>query len=39
LAKRLIPCDILIRTPKDIEKLKNYVHSITKIALKEGVIL
>jgi predicted nucleotidyltransferase len=39
LAENLIPCDILIRTPKDIERLKNYVHSVTKTALKEGVIL
>lgn len=39
LAKNFIPCDILIRTPRDIDKFKDYVHSITKIALQKGLIL
>jgi len=30
LAKRLIPCDLLIRSRKEVEKLKTYFHSVTK---------
>ena len=32
----LIPCDVLVRTPAQVEKFKQYVHSATKNALKEG---
>ncbi len=39
LAKVLIPCDILIRTKAEVKKFKGYVHSVTKTALKEGIIL
>jgi len=39
LAKRLIPCDLLIRSRKEVEKLKTYFHSVTKIALQEGIVL
>jgi len=36
LAMALIPCDVLVRTPAQVEKFKQYVHSVTKNALKEG---
>ncbi len=39
LAKHLIPCDLLIRSRKEVEKLKTYFHSVTKIALEEGIVL
>ena len=39
LAKRLIPCDLLIRSRKEVEKLKTYFHSVTKTALQEGIVL
>ena len=39
LAKRLMPCDLLIRSRKEVEKLKTYFHSVTKTALQEGIVL
>ena len=39
LAEEFIPCDVLIKTCKEVEKLKTWVHSATKDALKEGIVL
>ena len=39
LAEHLIPCDVLVRTSEDVEKLKKQVHSTTKAALEEGIVL
>ena len=39
LAKYLIPCDLLIRTIQEVDMFKNYVCSVTKTALKEGISL
>jgi len=39
LAQYFIPCDLLIRSRKEVEKFKSYFHSITKTALEEGIVL
>ena len=37
LAKKHIPCDIIIRSRSEIEKYTSMVHSVTKTALEEGI--
>lgn len=39
LAEKFIPCDILIKSEKEVEKRKNVIGSVIKIALKEGIVL
>jgi len=39
LARHFIPCDLLIRSVKEVEKFKTYFHSVTKTALEEGIVL
>ena len=39
LAKKHIPCDIIIRSESEIESLKKRVNSVTKTVLEEGVPL
>jgi len=39
LAKKHIPCDIIIRSEAELESFKKRVNSVTKTAIKEGVFL
>ena len=39
LAKCSIPCDLLIRSEREVDRLKTYFHSITKTAIEEGIVL
>ena len=39
LAKKHIPCDIIIRSEAELESFKKRVNSVTKTALEEGVFL
>jgi uncharacterized protein len=39
LAKKHIPCDIIIRSESELESFKMHVNSVTKTALEEGVFL
>ncbi|MEN3045181.1 MAG: nucleotidyltransferase domain-containing protein [Candidatus Hydrothermales bacterium] len=39
LAERFIPCDVLIKSEKEVEKRKEVIGSIIKTAIKEGVVL
>jgi hypothetical protein len=38
LAKKHIPCDIIIRSRSEIENDTSMVHSVTKTALEEGIL-
>jgi hypothetical protein len=38
LAKKHIPCDIIIRSLSEIGNYTSMVHSVTKTALEEGVL-
>jgi uncharacterized protein len=38
LAKKHIPCDIIIRSRSEIENYTSMVHSVTKTALEEGIL-
>ena len=37
LAELFIPCDIIIKSESEIEYYKNFIGSITRQALKEGI--
>ncbi len=37
LAESFIPCDIIIKSESEIEYYKNFIGSITRQALKEGI--
>ena len=39
LAEEFIPCDVLIRSTKEVEERKRVIGSVIKTALKEGVVL
>lgn len=39
LAKKHIPCDIIIRSESELESFKKRVNSVTKTAIEEGVPL
>ena len=39
LASHFIPSDIIVRSIKEVEKLKTYFHSVTKTAIEEGIVL
>ncbi|MCK5847745.1 MAG: nucleotidyltransferase domain-containing protein [Caldisericia bacterium] len=38
LAKKHIPCDIIIRSRSEIGNYTSMVHSVTKTALEEGIL-
>jgi len=39
LADKFIPCDVLIKSEKEVEERKNVVGSVIKSAVREGVVL
>ncbi len=39
LARYHIPCDLLIRSRREVNEFKDYVHSVTKTAIKEGMVI
>ena len=38
-AKMLVPVDVIIKSHEEIEAYKNYIGTVTREALKEGVVL
>ncbi len=39
LAEELIPCDVLIKSEKEVEERKKVIGSIIRTAIKEGIVL